>query len=82
MIPPRSLMVEKHNIAPSIPYLPRGLLAFSTHPWTPMCCIKVISLTSLSGEELKCDLNDQKSNKINNLSRTTRESPTGLQQLP
>lgn len=61
----RSLMVEKSNVAPSIPYLLTGNIAFSTNPWMPICCIKAISLTSLSGEEFKCDLNDQKSHKDN-----------------
>lgn len=63
VIPPRSLMVEKSNMAPFIPYLLAGGMAFSIHPWLPICFIKAISLTTLFGKVLKCDLNDQKSNK-------------------
>lgn len=49
-------------MAPFVPYLLAGGMAFSIHPWIPIC-FKAISLTTLSGKELKCDLNDQKSNK-------------------
>lgn len=50
-------------MAPFIPYLLAGSIAFSIRPWIPIYCIKAISLTTLSGRKLKCDLNDQKSNK-------------------
>lgn len=44
---------EQQHSPTSSPYLLTGLIAFSTPPWMPSCCIRAIPLTSLLGDELK-----------------------------